>query len=501
MEKIIQYIANLIWDIPLIVAIIATGLYFTIASGFFQLRFLPAVCTQTIKSFFKKNVSNQQEDALQPNEIFLVSLGTTVGIGNVTGVALAVMIGGNGAIFWMWISAIVGMIIKTAEVTLATYYRNQDIDGNYYGSPMDYMEKGIGKNMNFKSWMAPASIFGTGIMATFFITLQNYEVAEAVYRAIHIDPRVTSIVYMLVTYLCIYKGIKGYRRIAYRLVPVVLFLYLMVGMIVILRNVEMLVPCIQNIFQEAFNMHALCGGVAGRGIIGVIGQGMSIALFTNEAGWGTAAMLYSRANTKHPVRLGLLSVLEVFIVSMIICTTTALVVGVAGQQVPGISVNDLLLNSFSTGIGGVAVVFIPLILFFFGISTDIGWFLYYEVIIRYFSRKANKKSAIFLKNFKLVYPVPGMLMVFYSTYFEIPENLLWSLMAISTGIPTFINIFSILILSNKFFELIQDYKNKYFNHGKGDVEEFPLFYDQEQAFYGSTENETCENSHNSLEFK
>lgn len=483
MEQMIQYTADLIWDIPLIVAIMATGIYFTLASGFFQLRFLPDIYSRTVKSFFPRKVTLRKEHGLQPKEIFLVSLGTTVGIGNITGVALAVLIGGNGAIFWMWVSSIVGMIIKTAEVTLATYYRHEEADGSYYGSPMDYMEKGIGKSMNFNLWMLPVILFATGIMATFFITLQNYEVAEAVYHAVAIDPCITSLVYMILTYLCIYKGIKGYRRIAYRLVPIVLLVYLMGGLMVIIQNFNMLLPCIRDIFAEAFNLHAVCGGVAGRGIIGVISQGMSIALFTNEAGWGTAGMLYSRAKTQHPVQLGLLSVLEVFVVSMIVCTTTALVIAMAGQQVPGISVNDLLLQSFSTGIGQSSVVFVPLILFFFGITTEIGWFLYYEVIIRYFFRKMNKNSEGFLKKFKCVYPVPGMLIVFYSSYFQVEEDILWNLMAISTGIPTFINIFSILILSNKFFELIQDYKNKYFNGVKSSGEDFPLFYCQEQDFY------------------
>lgn len=482
MEKFIQCVADLIWDIPLIVAIMTTGLYFTIASGFFQLRFLPHIGIKTIKSFFQRD-SSCSDDALLPKEIFLISLGTTVGIGNVTGVALAVMIGGNGAIFWMWVSAIVGMIIKTAEVTLATYYRNQDTDGNYYGSPMDYMEKGIGKSMNFKSWMVPVVIYSFGIMATFFITLQNYEVAESVYRAIHIDPRCTSLVYMIITYLCIYKGIKGYRKIAYRLVPLVLFAYLVGGIIVIISNYKSVIPCFSSIFQEAFTMHAACGGIAGRGIIGVIGQGMSMALFTNEAGWGTGAMLYSRANTQHPVKLGLLGGLEVFLVSMIVCTTTALVIAVAGQQVPGITVNDLVINSFSTGIGQIAIVFIPLILFFFGITTEIGWYLYYEVIIRYFFHKANKSPEFFCKVFKFIYPLPSMLVVFYSIYFDIHEEFLWNLMDITTGIPTFINIFAILILSNKFFELIRHYKNKYLNHGKGNIEDIPLFYWQEQDFY------------------
>ena len=493
MEEQICCIAEYIWDVPLIVAIIATGSYLMFAGGFFALRRLPEAFCSLLRGALEGGKGDAKRRALQPYEAFCISLGTTVGFGSITGVALAVTVGGCGAIFWMWVSGLIGMAIKMAEVTLASYYRSDAGGGRYYGSPMDYMEKGIGKGMNFAAWRLPVGLFGAGFAATFIITLQDYELIETVHKASGLDAWLIGLIYVFLTYVCIYRGIEGYRKIACYLVPLFLIAYVGGGLIVIFSNREMLFSGMSAIFQAAFNGHALLGGLAGHGLLQTIGQGMSISVFTNEAGWGTASMLYGRAAAKHPVSLGLLGALEVFVVSMIICTTTALVIVVSGQYSPGIASGELVLRSFATGLGTLAPSFVALMSFLFGLTTVVGWFLYYEVIILYFARKLQKDPAKLLNLLKLIYPLPGMIIVFYSSRMGLSEAMLWNLMAISTGIPALINVFAVLILSNKFFELLRDYKDEL--HGDADKEPIPLFYEEEESFYGGEVQEKCEKSH------
>ena len=478
MESILQSILDFLWGLPLIFTILFTGFYLTIRSGFFQFRFFNHIMKNTLGKVFKNKNSKDStgKGILSPLQAVSTAIGGSVGVGNIGGVATAIATGGPGAIFWMWLCSLIGMIIKATEVTLAVYYRNTDEEGNPYGGPTYYIEKGLGHEKGFKIWWIFALIFGLGIFGTFFITLQNYTVSEALNATFNIGMIPSSLIYFGFTYVMIFGGIKGLGKIAGKIVPFMCAFYVICSFLIILFNITQIPSALVLIFKSAFTGTAAIGGFAGAAVSQVIRLGVSRSVFSNEAGWGTSPMIHSTAITDHPIKQGLWGAFEVFVDTGIVCTVTALTIIITGQWSSGLTGASLTLSAFEVGIGSLGKIILTIGIFLFGITTSSGWYSYYEILLRHaFKNNIEIKNKI-LKLYKPLYPIPGLVMVLYATYFGLPGQTVWIFADISSAIPTFINVAAILLLSNEFFKLLKDYKARYLGIGKVDPS-FPLFYE------------------------
>ncbi len=479
MDQILEKIVGWLWGLPLIFTVLFVGAYFTVGSKLFQFGYLPHIFKETFgKLFSKKSKAEETKGLLTPFQAVSTAIGGSVGVGNIGGVATAIAIGGPGAVFWIWITALLGMITKTVEVTLSVYYRKTDEQGNPYGGPTYYIERGLGEEKRFKFWKVPAILFGAGIFTTFFITLQNYTISEALSSSFDMGMILSSFIYLVLIYLMILGGIKRIGEIAGRLVPFMCIFYLVAGLYIIFKNYSEIIPVFGLIFESAFSGTAAVGGFAGAAIAQVIRMGVARAVYSNEAGWGTSPMIHSTAKTSHPVKQGMWGAVEVFIDTIIVCSITAFTIIITGAWTLDLSGAELTLSAFEIGIGEFGRYIITISVFLFGLTTSTGWYIYYEILLRHMfgdDRKVTLKYKV-LSTFKWLYPIPGFLMVVYAVYYNMPGQAVWYFADITTAIPTFVNLIVILILSGKFFELLRDYKARYLNIGQIDPN-FSVFYE------------------------
>ena len=474
-EKLVGWL----WGVPLIVTILGTGLYFTISTGFFQFAKFGHIIKETFGSILKKDTGEGKSGLLTSYEAISVAIGGSVGVGNIGGVATAIAVGGPGAVFWMWVAALVGMVIKMAEVTLAVYYRSKDENGDPFGGPTYYMEKGLGEEKGFKAWPILAVIFGAGIFSTFFLTLQNYTVSEAIGNTFNIPILAVSVAYVVLTYMFIIGGIQKLGNIAGKIVPIMCLFYVAAGLVILLKNIGDVPAAFVTIFSGALNGTAAAGGFAGATVAQALQMGMARSVYSNEAGWGTSPMIHSTARVDHPVKQGIWGDFEVFIDTLVVCTITALVIVVTGVYDTGLTGATLTLTAFETGIGTIGRAIIAISVFLFGLTTSTGWYTYYEILLRHLFKKNSKNKEKVLKFYKWVYPIPGMLLVVLAVLGELPGATVWLFADITSAIPTFINVLVILVLSPTFIRLVKDYKARYLNQGTVDSKA-RIFYENEK---------------------
>ena len=458
-----EALVNFLWGLPIIVIILGTGFYFTFKTGFFQVFHLKHIFSETIYKIIKKGnkAEGDGKGLITPFEAVATAIGGSVGVGNIGGVATAMAVGGPGSLFWLWIAAFVGMILKMAEVSLGVYYREKDEKGDPYGGPTYYMEKGLGEEKGHKWWLVPAVIFGGGIFSTFFITVQNYTVSEAVSAAFGIKIIYASIIYIVCNYILIIGGIKSLGKLAGKIVPIMCVFYVGAALYIIAINIGNLPATLGLVFKGAFTGTAAAGGFAGAAFSQVMRIGMARSVFSNEAGWGSSPMIHASAQTDHPIKQGLWGAFEVFIDTIVVCTLTCLVIIITGVWSSGATGATLTLNAFATGMGSASKIFIATGIFLFGVTTSSGWYAYYEIILRHLMKSSPKLKDGILKFYKIFYPVPGFVMVVMATTIGMPGSTVWLFADFTTAVPTFINIAVMLSLSGTFFKLFKDYKTKY----------------------------------------
>ncbi len=479
MLKYFQMLVEFLWGLPIIVIILGTGIYFTIKSGFFQVIYLKHIFSETICKTIKKGNKSEGAGLITPFEAVSTAIGGSVGVGNIGGVATAMAVGGPGALVWLWIAAFVGMILKMAEVSLGVYYRQTDENGETYGGPTYYMEKGLGEEKGHSWWIIPATIFGGGIFSTFFITVQNYTVSEAVSSAFGIKIIYASTLYIICNYILIIGGIKTLGKIASKIVPLMCIFYIGAALYIIGINIENLPAAFKLIFTGAFSGTAAIGGFAGAGFRQVMRIGMARSVFSNEAGWGSSPMIHASAQTDHPIKQGLWGAFEVFVDTIIVCTLTCLVIVVTGVWNSGATGATLTLSAFESGMGVASKIFIATGIFLFGITTSSGWYAYYEIILRHLMKSSPRLKSGILKFYKIFYPVPGFIMVVMATTIGMPGSTVWLFADFTTAVPTFINVAVILSLSGTFFKLLKDYKTKYILKEKVKAEDkIKVFYEE-----------------------
>lgn len=446
MIKFFDWLAGQLWGWPMMILIFACGIVFSFKTGFFQIRHLGFVLKNTLFKIFDRKTKG--EGTMTPFQAVSTALAGTVGNGNIAGVATAIAIGGPGAVFWMWVVAIFGMMTKMVEVTLAVHYRVRDEKGNFYGGPMYYIEKGLGKQ-----WKPLAQFFAAmmilGALGT-AVWVQPATMASAMKNVFNIPPLVTAGVSVVLTALVVLGGFKRIGQFCEKLVPFMCAFYIIGALGIIGVNIARLPEVFGLIFRYAFQPAPAVGGFAGASLILAMRRGMSRGMFSNEAGMGSAPMVHATAITDHPVRQGLFGVFEVFMDTIVICTMTAMVILIAAPDLwhSGLNGVDLTFAAFESlyGAFGKAIVAIGVLLFAF--STMVGYTVEYETSVVYlFGSKA-------VKPFLWLYLIPPFIAVTQ------PVEFVWTIVDVSTGIEGIPNMIALLLLSGVFMKVYRDFLAK-----------------------------------------
>lgn len=430
------------WGPAMLILLLGTGLYLTI-----RLRFLPLRNLFYAFSLLWKGRNSKEEGDISPFAALMTAMAATVGTGNIAGVAAALFIGGPGAIFWMWMTALVGMATKYSEALLAVKYRETDDEGRHVGGPMYYIKNGMGKK--WKPLATAFALFGT--IAAFGIgnMVQANAVAGAMETAFDFDNQATGIVLMVLVGLVMFGGIQRIAHTATALVPIMAIVYIGFSLYILGSYIDQLPGALVTIVESAFTGSAAAGGFAGAGLILAIQFGVARGVFSNEAGMGTAPIAHAAAKTNDPVEQGHIAMLGTFIDTIILCTMTALVIMVTGVWQSGETGSPLTALAFTTGLGsdlGAVVVAVTLATFAF--TTLLGWSYYGE------------RCAEYLAGTKVItgYRILWVLAVFagaaLSNYFNtvlILADVLNALMAIP-------NLIALLVLSPVIIKLSQAQK-------------------------------------------
>jgi len=378
-----SWLNGYVWGWPMIVLLVGTGLLLTIVTGGLQFRYLPFALREVLGKLRQKSTAAGE---VSPFQAVATALASTVGVGNIAGVATAISIGGPGALFWLWVSGVLGMCTKFAEIVIAIHYREPDSSGQMRGGAMYVLRKGLGM-----PWLA--TIFaGLVSLAAFGIgnMVQANSVAASLQSSFGVAPQISGLVLAALTAAVILGGIKRIGQFTEYLVPFMALFYLGGGLFILVRFASEIPAAIALVMSSAFGGAAATGGFAGSTIMLAMRYGIARGLFSNEAGLGSAPLVHAAARTDHPVRQGLYGIFEVFVDTILVCTTTGLAILVTGVWSDGSTGAALAGSAFSTGLPGTwgnIVVTTSLVLFAY--STVIGWSYYGETAIVYlFGAKA-----------------------------------------------------------------------------------------------------------------
>ncbi|MCI6858760.1 MAG: amino acid carrier protein, partial [Eubacterium sp.] len=364
-EAVNTVVNNFIWGIPAMICIIGVGLFLSVKTKFIQIRKFPYAIKHTIGRIFDKK--DAADGSITPFQAVCTALAGTVGTGNIAGVAGAITIGGPGAVFWMWISALLGMCTKYSEVTLAVHFREKNSKGDWVGGPMYYIKNGLSKNWRWLavlfSLFGVLTVFGTGnatqvntiVTAIDSLVLNLHLAGNESLSRINL---VIGIIIAICVGLILIGGIRRIGKVTETLVPFMALLYVILGLGVILLNIRHVPAVFRSIFEGAFHPAAFTGGVIGS-LFTSMKKGVSRGIFSNEAGLGTGSIAHATADTSHPVKQGLFGIFEVFADTIVICTLTALIILCSGIPVPyGQAAGaELTIQGFTATYGGWISVF------------------------------------------------------------------------------------------------------------------------------------------------
>ena len=372
-----DWLNGYVWGLPIIVLLIGTGLLLTILTRGVQVRLLGLTFREVLGKIGKRTTGAGN---VTPFQAVATALASTVGVGNIAGVATAIHLGGPGALFWLWVSGLLGMCTKFAEIVLALHYREPDATGTMRGGAMFVLRKGLGLPWlgTVFAVLVPLAAFGIGNM------VQANSVADSLRSSFGLPPWITAVVLVVITALVILGGITRIGEVTSLLVPFMAIVYLGGGLVILLRYATELPGAVRMVLEGAFTGTAAAGGFAGSTVAMALRYGVARGLFSNEAGLGSAPMVHATAQTDHPVRQGLYGIFEVFVDTILVCTTTGLVILVTGAWSGGETGATLAGRAFSIGLPGTAgnlVVTVSLVLFAY--STIIGWSYYGETGITY----------------------------------------------------------------------------------------------------------------------
>lgn len=452
-EAINNAVNNFIWGVPAMICIIGVGLVLSFRTRFLQIRKFPYAMKVTFGRMFKKREAS--DGAMTPFQAVCTALAATVGTGNIAGVAGAIAIGGPGAVFWMWISAILGMCTKFSEVTLAVHFREKNVHGDLVGGSMYYIKNGLKKHWHWLAYLFSAfgvlTVFGTGnatqvntITTAINTALMNYHVISK--DAVPTVNLVVGIILAVLIALILLGGIRRIGQVTEKLVPFMALVYIVLAVGVILFNIGHVPAVFASIVEGAFHPSAVTGGAVGSFFMSMK-KGVSRGIFSNEAGLGTGSIAHACADTRKPVKQGFFGIFEVFVDTIVICTLTALVilcsqVPVSYGQAAGA---ELTISGFTATYGNWVSVFTAVAMCCFAFSTIIGWGLYGTRCIEFlFGSRVNKP-------FMLVYALVAIVGA------TMDLGLMWSIAETFNGLMAIPNLIAVFLLSGVVVKLVKEY--------------------------------------------
>ena len=452
-ETINTAVNNFIWGVPAMVCIFGVGLYLSIRTNFLQIRKFPYAIKTTLGRIFRKR--DASDGAITPFQAVCTALAATVGTGNIAGVAGAIAIGGPGTIFWMWVSALFGMCTKYAEVTLAVHYREINANGELVGGPMYYIKNGLSKKWHWLAYLFAAfgvlTVFGTGnatqvntITTAINSALLNYNVISE--SAVSTSNLIIGIIIAILIAMILLGGIKRIGHVTEKLVPFMALLYILLGLGVILLNIQNVPAVFVSIFRGAFQPRAVTGGIV-LSMFTSLKKGVSRGIFSNEAGLGTGSIAHACADTKKPVKQGMFGIFEVFTDTIVICTLTALVILCSGVAVDyGKAAGaELTILGFTSTYGSWVSIFTAVAMCCFAFSTAVGWGLYGARCIEFlFSEKV-------IKPFMVIYSLVAILGATANL------GLMWSIAETFNGLMAIPNLIALFLLSGTVVKLTKEY--------------------------------------------
>ncbi len=452
-EAVNSVVNNFIWGVPAMICIIGVGLYLSIRTRFLQIRKFPYSMKVTLGRMMKKKEAS--DGALTPFQAVCTALAATVGTGNVAGVAGAIAIGGPGAVFWMWVSALLGMCTKFAEVTLAVHFRETNAQGDLVGGPMYYIKNGLDKKWHFLAYLFAAfgvlAVFGTGnatqvntITTAIDSALSSFNVLPA--DAVKLVNLIIGVALAIIIALILIGGIKRIGNVTSKLVPFMAIMYIVLALGVIFFHIKSVPAVFASIIEGAFHPASVTGGVVGSFFMSMK-KGVSRGIFSNEAGLGTGSIAHACADTKKPVKQGFFGIFEVFVDTIIICTMTALVILCSGVPVNyGEAAGaELTISGFTAVYGSWVSIFTAVAMCCFAFSTIIGWGLY------------GTRCIEFLFGFRSNMPF----MVLYSLTAIVGATmnlgLMWSIAETFNGLMVIPNLIAVFLLSGVVVKMTKEY--------------------------------------------
>ena len=454
-ESINNVVNNFIWGVPAMICIIGVGLVLSFRTRFLQIRKFPYAMKVTIGRMFRKKQA--ADGAMTPFQAVCTALAATVGTGNIAGVAGAIAIGGPGAVFWMWISALLGMCTKFSEVTLAVHFREKNDKGEFVGGPMYYIKNGLKKHWHWLAYLFAAfgviTVFGTGnatqvntITTAIDSALFNYGIISK--DSVSNINLVIGIVLAVLLALILLGGIKRIGQVTEKLVPFMALFYVVLALGVVILNINHVPAVFKEIVEGAFSPASVTGGVVGSFFMSMK-KGVSRGIFSNEAGLGTGSIAHACADTRKPVKQGFFGIFEVFVDTIVICTLTALVilcseVPITYGQAAGA---ELTISGFTATYGNWVSLFTAVAMCCFAFSTIIGWGLYGARCIEFlFGTKVNKP-------FMFVYSLVAIVGA------TLDLGLLWSIAETFNGLMAIPNLIAVFLLSGVVVKLVREHFN------------------------------------------
>ena len=436
-ESINSAVNDFIWGVPAMICIIGVGLVLSFRTKFIQIRKFPYAMKVTIGRMFKKKEA--ADGAMTPFQAVCTALAATVGTGNIAGAATALAIGGPGAVFWMWISAILGMCTKFSEVTLAVHFREKNEKGELVGGPMYYIKNGLKKHWHWLAYLfsifGVLTVFGTGNATQ----VMSGDSAKTVNLII-------GIILAVLLAMILLGGIKRIGQVTEKLVPFMALLYIVFAIGVIALNIQNIPSVFSLIIEGAFNPASVTGGAVGSFFMSMK-KGVSRGIFSNEAGLGTGSIAHACADTRKPVKQGFFGIFEVFVDTIVICTLTALVI--LCSEVPinfgSTAGAELTISGFTSTYGSWVSIFTAVAMCCFAFSTIVGWGLYGARCIEFlFGSKVNKP-------FMLVYSLVAIVGA------TMDLGLLWSIAETFNGLMAIPNLIAVFLLSGVVVKLVKEY--------------------------------------------
>jgi alanine or glycine:cation symporter, AGCS family len=426
-----DWLNSIVWGPPLMVLLVATGLYLTLRLGFFQFTHLRFAWRLTFGRLLARR-REEEAGAISAFQAVTSAMAATIGVGNIAGVATAIALGGPGAVFWMWVVALVGMATKFGEATLGLKYRHVDPDGRVSGGVFYYIEKGLGPRWKplavAYAFLAGIAAFGIGNM------VQANTMAHALEVGFGVPTAATGLMAVLLVGVVTLGGIRRIAYTAERVVPFMAVVYVLGALVVVVLHIDRVPQAFGLIFYHAFNPASAAGGFAGAGVAEAIRYGIARGIFSNEAGLGSASIVHAQARNK-PAAQGLWGIWEVFIDTLVVCTMTALAILVTGVLTTGTTGAELTTNAFTTALPGVGGLIVLLALVLFSYTTMLTWNFYGEKSWEYlFGKRVILPYRLLFLGFLYVGAVGGLVLI-------------WDIADTLNGLMAIPNLIALIVLA------------------------------------------------------